>query len=117
MKKVDRIVQEGRPCNFNDFYYFPKHFDDKGIEAIHEMVRRGGYKFEKGGIDQMTAHAKRQLLDKVLDQHLALIESDDNWHGWQPGEKEELMKQYYHFFFDVYQNIELRDLRSYQEVL
>ena len=42
MKKVDRIVQEVRPSNFNDFYYYPKYFTDERIEAIHEMVRRGG---------------------------------------------------------------------------
>ena len=49
MRKVDLIQQEVRPCDFNDFYYYPKHFTDEKIEAIHEMVRRGGYKFEKGG--------------------------------------------------------------------
>ena len=49
MRKVDLIDQEVRPCNFNDFYYYPKYFTDEKIEAIHEMVRRGGYKFEKGG--------------------------------------------------------------------
>ena len=49
MIKADLIQQEIRPCNFNDFYYYPKYFNDEKIEAIHEMVRRGGYKFEKGG--------------------------------------------------------------------
>ena len=49
MRKVDLIDQEVRPCNFNDFYYYPKYFTDEKIEAIHEMIRRGGYKFEKGG--------------------------------------------------------------------
>ena len=49
MRKVDLIDQKVRPCNFNDFYYYPKYFNDEKIEAIHEMVRRGGYKFEKGG--------------------------------------------------------------------
>ena len=49
MKKVDLIDQGVRPCNFNDFYYFKKYFNDEKIETIHEMVRRGGYKFEKGG--------------------------------------------------------------------
>ena len=49
MRKVDLIDQKVRPCNFNDFYYYPKYFTDEKIEAIHEMIRRGGYKFEKGG--------------------------------------------------------------------
>ena len=49
MRKVDLIEQKVRPCDFNDFYYYPKYFTDEKIEAIHEMVRRGGYKFEKGG--------------------------------------------------------------------
>ena len=49
MRKVDLVDSGVRPCNFNDFYYYPKHFNDEKIEAIHEMVRRGGYKFEKGG--------------------------------------------------------------------
>ena len=49
MRKVDLVDSRVRPCNFNDFYYYPKYFNDEKIEAIHEMVRRGGYKFEKGG--------------------------------------------------------------------
>ena len=35
MRKVDLIDQEVRPCNFNDFYYYPKYFTDEKIEAIH----------------------------------------------------------------------------------
>ena len=50
MRKVDLIDQTVRPCNFNDFYYYHKYFNDKKIEAVHEMVRRGGYKFEKVGL-------------------------------------------------------------------
>jgi hypothetical protein len=49
MRKVDLVDQQVRPCNFNDFYYFEKYFTDEKIEAIHEMVRKGGYKFYKGG--------------------------------------------------------------------
>ena len=46
MRKVDFLNQGVRPCNFNDFYYYPKYFNDEKIEAVHEMIRRGGYKFE-----------------------------------------------------------------------
>ena len=49
MKKVDYIHQPVRPCNFNDFYYFKNYFNDDQINAIHQMVVNGGYKFEKGG--------------------------------------------------------------------
>ena len=86
MKKVDLIQQEVRPCNFNDFYYYPKYFTDEKIEAIHEMIRRGGYKFEKGGTGSD---------DQPKDQHysnnrdIAYVPGDPNsW--WLYNELEKL---------------------------
>ena len=76
MKKVDLIHQEVRPCNFNDFYYYPKHFTDEKIEAIHEMVRRGGYKFEKGG----TGFAEEEGIDHNYSNNrdIAYVPGDPN---------------------------------------
>ena len=86
MKKVDLIDQGVRPCNFNDFYYYPKYFTDEKIEAIHEMIRRGGYKFEKGGTGSD---------DQPKDQHysnnrdIAYVPGDPNsW--WLYNELEKL---------------------------
>ena len=90
---------------------FEKHVDKAWVKYIEDwagdisawdptVLDQIASNFEKGGIDNMHAHAKRNLLDKTLDQHLSLMESDENWHGWEPGEKDELMKQYYYFFFD-----------------
>ena len=86
MKKVNLIDQGVRPCNFNDFYYYPKYFTDEKIEAIHEMIRRGGYKFEKGGTGSD---------DQPKDQHysnnrdIAYVPGDPNsW--WLYNELEKL---------------------------
>ena len=87
MIKVDLLNQKGvRDCNFNDFYYFKNYFNDEKIEAIHEMVRRGGYKFEKGGTGSD---------DKNIDRHysnnrdIAYVPGDQNsW--WLYNELERL---------------------------
>ena len=87
MKKVDRIVQEVRPCNFNDFYYFKNYFNDEQIEAIHEMVRRGGYKFEKGG----TGIQEKDKIDHHYSNNrdIAYVPGDPNsW--WLYNELENL---------------------------
>ena len=31
MRKVDLVQQPVRPCDFNDFYYYPKYFSDEKI--------------------------------------------------------------------------------------
>ena len=76
MIKADLIQQEVRPCDFNDFYYYPKYFNDEKIEAIHEMVRRGGYKFEKGG----TGTAEEGTLDHNYSNNrdIAYVPGDPN---------------------------------------
>ena len=76
MKKVDQIVQEIRPCNFNDFYYYPEYFSDEKIEAIHEMIRRGGYKFEKGG----TGYREKEDIDQYStnNRDIAYVPGDPN---------------------------------------
>ena len=87
MKKVDLIDQGVRPCNFNDFYYYPKYFTDEKIEAIHEMIRRGGYKFEKGG----TGHGEVDEIDKNYSNNrdIAYVPGDQNsW--WLYNELEKL---------------------------
>ena len=87
MRKVELVDQQVRPCNFNDFYYYPKHFDDKGIEAIHEMVRKGGYEFEKGG----TGTAEEGAVDQSYSNNrdIAYVPGDRNsW--WLYNELEKL---------------------------
>ena len=87
MRKVDLIQQEVRPCNFNDFYYYAKYFNDEKIEAIHEMIRRGGYKFEKGG----TGHGEVDEIDKNYSNNrdIAYVPGDQNsW--WLYNELEKL---------------------------
>ena len=87
MRKVDFIDQQVRPCDFNDFYYYPKYFTDEKIEAIHEMVRRGGYKFEKGG----TGYQETNTVDHNYSNNrdIAYVPGDRNsW--WLYNELEKL---------------------------
>ena len=85
MKKVDLIQQKVRPCNFNDFYYFKNYFNDEKIEAIHEMVRRGGYEFKKGG----TGNDGKQDYYGTNNRDIAYVPGDQNsW--WLYNELEKL---------------------------
>ena len=42
MRKVDLIDQKVRPCNFNDFYYYPKYFTDENPHWIDDALRQHG---------------------------------------------------------------------------
>ena len=86
MRKVDYIDKSMRPCNFNDFYYFKNYFNDEGIEAIHEMVHRGGYKFYKGGTGSDNKNIDRHYSN---NRDIAYIPGDQNsW--WLYNELENL---------------------------
>ena len=85
MRKVDLVDQQVRPCNFNDFYYFKNYFSDEKIEAIHEMVRRGGYEFKKGG----TGNDEEQDHYGTNNRDIAYVPGDQNsW--WLYNELEKL---------------------------
>ena len=85
MRKVDLVDQQVRPCNFNDFYYFKNYFSDEKIEAIHEMVRRGGYEFKKGG----TGNDEKQDHYGTNNRDIAYVPGDQNsW--WLYNELEKL---------------------------
>ena len=75
MRKVDLVDSGTRPCNFSDFYYYPKYFNDEKIEAIHEMVRRGGYKFEKGG----TGRSERYRSIWYKQQRCCVMSDPNSW--------------------------------------
>ena len=100
MRKVDLVDQQVRPCNFNDFYYYPKHFDDKGIEAIHEMVRKGGYEIEKGG----TGTAEEGAIDHSYSNNrdIAYVPGDPNsWWLYNELEKLTIQANNVLFQFDI----------------
>ena len=100
MKKIDLIDQPVRPCNFNDFYYFKNHFNDEKIEAIHEMVRRGGYKFEKGG----TGYGEKEKIDHNYSNNrdIAYVPGDPNsWWLYNELEKLTIQANNKMFQFDI----------------
>ena len=99
MKKGDFIDQEVRPCNFNDFYYYPTYFTDEKIEAIHEMIRRGGYKFEKGGTG-----SDRENVDQHYSNNrdIAYVPGDQNsWWLYNELEKCVIEANVRMFQFDI----------------
>ena len=90
MRKGNLFSTEPRNCAFDDFYYFKNYFNDEKIEAIHRMIDKGGYKFEKGGTGYREGNAVSKNWTNNRD--IAYVPADANsW--WLYNELEKLVEE------------------------